>query len=174
MEQGEASLSRFCLPYQDALKFQRDGSNAGKIPKMLWKMFQELGYKKQPKYYGTQVTYEGSEPMWHIQVYIFTPEPLQGIFEVGKIHAAITLRRTFYAGICDAVRQAYMVTHWHHHQILDGMEYAHFPQRASGSTYIHVVLVPDLRNFKLKWQVELTTVLTKELDSTTEEVEFWQ
>jgi uncharacterized HAD superfamily protein len=35
-------------------------------------------------------------------------------------------------------------------------------------------LVPDSRNFKLKKQVDLTTVLTKELDSTTEEVEFWQ
>jgi uncharacterized HAD superfamily protein len=34
--------------------------------------------------------------------------------------------------------------------------------------------VPDPRNFKLKKQVKLTTVLTKELDSTTEEVEFWQ
>jgi hypothetical protein len=54
------------------------------------------------------------------------------------------------------------------------MEYAHFPQWASGSSYIHVELVPDPRNFKLKKQVDLTTVLTKELDSTTEEVEFWQ
>jgi hypothetical protein len=35
-------------------------------------------------------------------------------------------------------------------------------------------LYPDPRNFKLKKQVGLTTVLTKELDSTTEEVEFWQ
>jgi hypothetical protein len=34
--------------------------------------------------------------------------------------------------------------------------------------------VPDSRNFKLKRQVELTTVLTKELDSTMEEVKFWQ
>jgi uncharacterized HAD superfamily protein len=34
--------------------------------------------------------------------------------------------------------------------------------------------VPDSRNFKLKRQVELTAVLTKELDSTMEEVEFWQ
>jgi hypothetical protein len=34
--------------------------------------------------------------------------------------------------------------------------------------------VLDTRNFKLKKQVELTTALTKELDSTTEEVEFWQ
>jgi Glu-tRNA(Gln) amidotransferase subunit E-like FAD-binding protein len=34
--------------------------------------------------------------------------------------------------------------------------------------------VPDSRNFKLKRQVELTTVLNKELDSTTDEVEFWQ
>jgi hypothetical protein len=34
--------------------------------------------------------------------------------------------------------------------------------------------IPDSRNFKLKKQVELTTALTKELDSTTEEVEFWQ
>jgi hypothetical protein len=29
-------------------------------------------------------------------------------------------------------------------------------------------------NFKLKNQVALTATLTKELDSTTEEVEFWQ
>jgi uncharacterized HAD superfamily protein len=34
--------------------------------------------------------------------------------------------------------------------------------------------VPDSRNFKLKKHVDLTTALTKELDSTTEEVEFWQ
>jgi hypothetical protein len=34
--------------------------------------------------------------------------------------------------------------------------------------------VPNSQNFKLKKQVELTTVFTKELDSTTEEVEFWQ
>jgi hypothetical protein len=34
--------------------------------------------------------------------------------------------------------------------------------------------VPDSRNFKLKKQVKLTTTLTKELDSTMEEVEFWQ
>jgi hypothetical protein len=46
---------------------------------------------------------------------------------VEKIHAAITPRRTFYAGICDATHQAYMVTHSCHRQRLDGMEYAHFP-----------------------------------------------
>jgi hypothetical protein len=34
--------------------------------------------------------------------------------------------------------------------------------------------VTDSRNIKLKKQVELTTALTKELDSTTEEVKFWQ
>jgi hypothetical protein len=34
--------------------------------------------------------------------------------------------------------------------------------------------VSDPRNFKLKKQVDLTTVLIKELDSTSEEVEFWQ
>jgi hypothetical protein len=37
-----------------------------------------------------------------------------------------------------------------------------------------VELVPDLWNFKLKKQVELTTALPKELDSTMKEVEFWQ
>jgi hypothetical protein len=51
------------------------------------------------------------------------------------------------------------------------MEFDHFTQRASGSTYIHVEHVPDPRNFKLKKQVKLATKLTKELDSTTEEVE---
>jgi hypothetical protein len=39
----------------------------------MWKMIQELGYEKQLKHYGTQVTYEGSEPVWHVQVYIVTP-----------------------------------------------------------------------------------------------------
>jgi hypothetical protein len=34
--------------------------------------------------------------------------------------------------------------------------------------------IPDPRNFKLKNQVDLTTMITKELDSTIEEVEFWQ
>jgi hypothetical protein len=34
--------------------------------------------------------------------------------------------------------------------------------------------IPDPGNFKFKKQVDLTTVLTKELDSTTEEVKFWQ
>jgi hypothetical protein len=53
------------------------------------------------------------------------------------------------------------------------MEYAHFPQRASGSAYIHVKPVQDEGNFKLKKQVTLTATLTMELDSTTEEVEFW-
>jgi hypothetical protein len=147
---------------------------AGKIPKMLWKMLQELGYEKQPEYFGTEVIYEGSEPVWHIQVYIFTPKPLRGVYEVEKIHAAIASRCSFNAGIYDTARQAYMVIRSHHCQLLDGMEYAHFPQRASGSTYIHVEPVQDEGNFKLKKQVALTATLTKELDSTTEEVEFWQ
>jgi hypothetical protein len=33
---------------------------------------------------------------------------------------------------------------------------------------------PDPRNFKLKKQVALTAALSKELNSTIEEVEFWQ
>jgi hypothetical protein len=56
-QEGEASSSRIHLLYQDVRKFQHDRSNDGKIPKML----QELGCEKQPKYYRTQVTYEGSE-----------------------------------------------------------------------------------------------------------------
>jgi hypothetical protein len=116
---------------------------AGKIPKMLWKMMQDLGYEKQPKYFGTQVTYEGSEPMWHVQIYIFTPTPLKGDYEVEKIHAAIASRHSFNAGICDDARQAYMVIRSHHCQLLNGMEYAHFPQRASGSAYMHVEPIQD-------------------------------
>jgi hypothetical protein len=127
-QEGEASLSMIHLPYRDVRKIQHDGSNAGKIPKMLWKMLQELGYEKQLKYYGTQVTYEGSESVWYVQVYIFTPKPLQGVFEVEKIHAAITPRCNFYTGIHDASRQAYMVTRSRHRQLLDGTVYAHFPQ----------------------------------------------
>jgi hypothetical protein len=119
------------------------------------------------------VTYEDNKPVWHVQVYIFTPKPLRGVFEIEKIHAAIAQRRTFYAQICDAASQAYMVTRSCHHQLLDGPEYSQFLQWASGSTYIHVEPVPNLRNFKLKTQMDLTTALTKELDSTIEEVEFW-
>jgi hypothetical protein len=135
-------------------------------------MLQELGYKKQPEYFCTQVTYEGSEPIWQVQVYIFTPKPLRGVFEVENIHATISSRHTFNAGICDATCQAYMVTRSHHCQLLAGTEYAHFPQRASGSTYIHVEPVQHEGNFRLKKQVALTATLTKELDSTTEKVEF--
>jgi hypothetical protein len=62
--------------------------------------------------------------MWHVQVYIFTPKPFQGIFEVEKIHATIAPRRTFYAGIRDVACPAYMVTRSCHRQLLDGMEYA--------------------------------------------------
>jgi hypothetical protein len=137
-------------------------------------MLQELGYEKQREYFGTEVTYEGSEPVWHIQVYIFIPKPLRGVYEVENIYAAIASRRSFHAGIHDAARQAYMVIRSRHRQLLDGMEYAHFPQRASGSAYIYVEPVQDEGNFKLKKQVALTATLTKELDFTMEEVEFWQ
>jgi hypothetical protein len=120
------------------------------------------------------VTYEGFEPVWHLQVYIFTPKPLRGVFEVEMIHAAIASRCAFNAGICDVARQANMIRRCHHCQLLEGTEYAHFPQRASGSTYIHVEPAQYEMNFKLKKQVSITATSTKELDSTTEEVEFWQ
>jgi hypothetical protein len=90
-------------------------------------MLQKLGYEKQPEYFGTQVTYEGPEPVWHVQVYIFTPKPLRGVYEVEKIHVAIASRRSFNARICDVARQAYMVIRSRHCQLLDGTEYAHFP-----------------------------------------------
>jgi hypothetical protein len=89
------------------------------------------------------------------------------------IHAAIASRRSFNPRICDVARQAYKVSRSHHCQLLDGTEYAHFPQRASGSTYILVEPVQDDMNFKLKKQGALTATHTKELDSTTEEVDFW-
>jgi hypothetical protein len=73
--EGESRPSRIRLPYRDVCKFCNDGLEAGKLPKMLWKMLWELGYEKQPEYFGTQVTYEGSEPIWHVQVYIFSPKP---------------------------------------------------------------------------------------------------
>jgi hypothetical protein len=126
--EGESRSSRIRLLYRDVHKFHNDGLEAGKIPKMLWKMLQELGYKKQPEYFGTRITYEGSEPVWHVQLYIFTPKPFRGVYEVEKIHAAIASRHSFPAGICDAARQAYMVVRSHHCQLLDGTEYAHFPQ----------------------------------------------
>jgi hypothetical protein len=125
--EGESRPSRIRLPYRDVHKLCNDGLEAGKFPKMLWKMLQELVYKKQPEYFGGQVTYEGSEPIWHVQVYIFSPKPLRGVYEVEKIHAAIASRRPFHVGIRDAARQAYMVIRSRHCQLLDGTEHAHFP-----------------------------------------------
>jgi hypothetical protein len=61
--EGESRASRICLPYWHFRKFHNNGLEAGNIPKMLWKMLQELGYEKQPEYFGTQVTYQGSEPV---------------------------------------------------------------------------------------------------------------
>jgi hypothetical protein len=61
--EGESRLSRIHLPYRDVHKLHNDALEAEKIPKMLWKMLQELGYEKQLEYFGTQVTYEGSEPI---------------------------------------------------------------------------------------------------------------
>jgi hypothetical protein len=148
--EGKSRPTRIRLPYRDVRKVQNYGLEAGKIPKMLWKMLQELGYEKQPEYCGTQITYEVSKHVWHIQVYIFTPKSLRGVYEVEKIHGAIAPRRSFNAEICDAARQAYMVTHSSHCQLLNGTEYAHFPQRASRSTYIHVEPIQDEMNFKLK------------------------
>jgi hypothetical protein len=87
-----------------------------------------------------------------------------------KIHAAIASRCSFKTRICDAGCQAYMVICSHHYQLLNGMEYAHFPQQASGSAYIQVEPIQNEGNFKLKKQVALTATLTKELDSTMEEV----
>jgi hypothetical protein len=46
--EGESRLSRIHLPYRDVRKFRNDGLEAEKIPKILWKMLQELGYEKQP------------------------------------------------------------------------------------------------------------------------------
>jgi hypothetical protein len=102
--EGESRPSRIHLPYRDVHKFHNDGLDVGKIPKMLWKMLHELGYEKQPEYFGTRITYEGSEPVWHVQVYIFTPKPFRGVYEVKKIHAANASRRSIPAGICDAAR----------------------------------------------------------------------
>jgi hypothetical protein len=36
--EGESRPSRIHLPYRDVRKFHNDGLEAGKIPKMLWKM----------------------------------------------------------------------------------------------------------------------------------------
>jgi hypothetical protein len=43
---GESRPSRIRLPYRDVHKFRNDGSEARKIPKMLWDMLQEMGYEK--------------------------------------------------------------------------------------------------------------------------------
>jgi hypothetical protein len=94
--EGESRPSRIRLSYWDVHKFHNDGLEAGKFPKVLSKMLQELGYGKQPGYFGTQVTYEGSEPVWHVQVYIFSPKPLRGVYEVEKIYAAIASRHSFH------------------------------------------------------------------------------
>jgi hypothetical protein len=102
--EGESRPSRVHLPYRDVHKFRNDGLEASKIPKILWKILQELGYEKQLEYFATQITYEGSELVSHVQVYIFTPKSFRGVYEVEKIHGAIASRRSFNARICDVAR----------------------------------------------------------------------
>jgi hypothetical protein len=34
--------------------FRNDGTEAGMIPMMLWKMLEELGYEKKLEHFGTQ------------------------------------------------------------------------------------------------------------------------
>jgi hypothetical protein len=36
--EGESRPSRIHLPYHDVRKFRKDGLEAGKVPRMLWKM----------------------------------------------------------------------------------------------------------------------------------------
>jgi hypothetical protein len=139
---------------------------------MLWKMLQELGYEKQPRYYGTQVMYEASEPVWYVQVYIFTPSPSE---EFLRPRRSMPPSLQDVPSTLEFVMLLIKLTWSLIHVIANSwMERSMpiFPQWASGSTYIHVEPEPDPRNIKLKKQVKLTTVLTKELDSTTEEVEF--
>jgi hypothetical protein len=61
--EGKARPSRIHFTYRDVRKFRIDRLEAGKFPKMLWRMLQELGYGKQLEYFGTEGTYEGSEPI---------------------------------------------------------------------------------------------------------------
>jgi hypothetical protein len=138
-------------------------------------MLQELGYEKQSKYYGTQVTYGGFEPVWHVQVYIFTLSPSEGF---------LRSRRSMQPSLQDApftlefmmptAKSTWSLIHAIANSRMEQSIPIPPPQRASGPTYIHVEPIPGSRNFKLKKQVELITALTKELDSATEEVECWQ
>jgi hypothetical protein len=51
--EGESRPTKIRLPYRDVRKFHNDGLEARKLPKILWKILQELGYKKQQEYFGT-------------------------------------------------------------------------------------------------------------------------
>jgi hypothetical protein len=77
--EGESRPSKIHLPYQDVRKFHNDGLEAGKFPKMLWKMLQELGYEMQPEYFGTQVTYEGSKPSAHPSLHLHSQAPQRSL-----------------------------------------------------------------------------------------------
>jgi hypothetical protein len=94
------------------------------------------------------------------------PNPTEEIWG-GKDPCSHRTKTSFHTEIRDVARQAYMVTSSRHCQLLDGMEFVHFPQWASGSAYIHVEPVQDERNFKLKKQVALIATLKKDLHSTT-------
>jgi hypothetical protein len=78
---------------------------------------------------ATKVLWNLSD-IWRLRTHVacsslhLHPKPLWGVFEVEKIRAAIAPRRNFYAGIRDAARQAYMVTHLRHRQLLDGTKYS--------------------------------------------------
>lgn len=150
-----------------------NGEGIGGCPRMLCKMLEDLGYEKPPQYRGTEAVEEGVTK-WFVEVHIFAPHSSNGVYEVERIHRAIAARSCFEDGIRDAARQALLVIRSRFRDDLEHTEYAHYPHRASGHTYVHVDSVHAPGQYKLKRQVELTRALTKDLDNTTEELEYWR
>jgi hypothetical protein len=137
-------------------------------------MLQELDYEKQSKYYVTQVTYEGFEPVWHVQVYIFTPSPSEGFLRSRRsIQPSPQDETSTLEFVMPPVKLTWSLVCVITNSWMEGSMPTFLNELVELPTPMwSLYLIQGTSSSKM--QVELTTALTKELDSTTEEVEFWQ
>jgi hypothetical protein len=146
----------------------------GRSPQMLWKMLQELGYEKHPKYFGTQVTYEGSESSAKSKSTSLLPSPSEEFMRwkrsMQPLHQDVLSMLEF---VMLHVKHTRSPVHTISSSWMEKSMLISLNAQAELPTSMLNLYKTDM-NFKIKKHVVLTAIHTKELDSTIEEVEFWQ
>ncbi|GJN31813.1 hypothetical protein PR202_gb20259 [Eleusine coracana subsp. coracana] len=157
---------------QPAIEAHSTGLHAGYFPRILRYLLQGLGYHDPPQYVGTRTPLRGGDYAWKVEVMLYEKATDDGIRRVRRVHFATTRRATFDTGISDAAHQALAVLHRESNQTLRTLQFAHFPQRASGSLEFSVL--PARGNDtsdRLREQVALTTAINSELTTALDELD---